>query len=106
MTHLTREQLAAIHAAKRAGLTKKELFEMEVQGERFEKLPPEEKARHLASVQTQEGAREAFIRKKRKFPTITPDKLLAVQELNKTNARVAFIRKKRGMTKQELEMLK
>jgi len=47
---LTREQMAAIMAAKRSGLSKRELFETDLATKKFNKLPPAEQQRILINL--------------------------------------------------------
>jgi hypothetical protein len=114
MTHLTREQLAAIHAAKKAGVTKKELFQMDLQKRKFKSLPFSEREKIAIKVSDEVRIRQKQhdreivnrffaeqLGRKISQPNIsdaeramTDDKILAMVALQKDKkAKEAFIQK-------------
>ena len=87
---LTRDQLAAIHAAQRAGVSKRQMFEFEVQKKQFNSLPKEEQEKLI------ENATQG---KSVSHPKMTPlninsvDKAVAIIRLQRNEeARKAFIK--------------
>lgn len=124
MTHLTREQLAAIHAAKKAGLTKKELFEFDVIMRRQHRRPLNEKLQDIgtqADLQRINDRKEEnerrmalLIGKPIERPKLhgaerifTQQKAIASLDLLRSQkAKQAFLEKNRGLSQEELERLK
>jgi len=87
--HLTKEQLAAIILAKKSGLSKRELFEADVQGRIFSSLSKEEQDK--AIDRTLRGLPTHPKMQQMKISTI--DKALAIRSLQKNEeAKRAFIK--------------
>jgi len=124
MTHLTRDQLAAIHAAQKAGLTKRELFEFNVSLQKQSKRSAFDRERDLQRLaqlqkierrQIQNEAEMAHLMGK-PFDrprlhgaerTFIEEKAIASLGLIKSQkAKEAFLRKRQGLSKQDLESLK
>lgn len=120
MAKLTDQQLRAIFAAKRAGVTKRELFERDLAVSRFNNLPKFEQKAILDSVKRDPGGRvsigvgaERTLVRIGMFKTGRPkkgdfEKAVAIQALERTKAKEAFIRESsiRSLSQQQLEEMR
>ncbi len=94
---LTREQVIAMMAAQRAGVSKRELFESDVRTRFFKRMPREEFEKILTS-EREKGTKHMLqlsdveFQREREKALRQFDKARAIQELKKTGAKPAFIR--------------